>query len=70
MRRGRCTTEMRYDRELVEDSELVERILAALPAVPAAAAVIKTDAASVDLAIARGWELARVGIKSRIELIK
>ena len=61
----------RYDRELKQNTELVARILAAVPAVPAAApVVIRTDTPSVDLAIGKELELAVLGIEARIELIK
>jgi hypothetical protein len=58
----------RFERELAQDRELVERILASFPAVPEPKLVIiKTDRTSVDAAIARALVLAMNGIESRIE---
>jgi hypothetical protein len=63
---------VRYERELAQDRELVERILATLPPAPAALerVLIRTDRASVDGAITRALALAVMGTETRIELIK
>jgi hypothetical protein len=63
---------MRYQRELAADPELVERILETLPAAPPEPehVTVRTDPASVDIAIGRSLALAVAGIESRLKVQK
>jgi hypothetical protein len=64
----------RFERGLMGDPALVERVLARRDPFPPLAGgeriLIRCDAASVDRAIARALALAVEGVEARIELIK
>jgi hypothetical protein len=62
----------RFERELAQDSQLVERILPSLPPAPAQPerVIIRSHAVSVDAAICKALALAVVGVEAQIGLIK
>jgi len=60
-----------YERDLLQDQAVVERILREFAAVDEGQRVIiRSDLASVDAAITRALALAVAGIEARIELMK
>lgn len=60
-----------FEHALLTDLALVERILRELPPVEERRhALIRTDARSVDAAIARAVKLAACGTEAKLELVK
>jgi hypothetical protein len=71
MMQGRMSNAEEYERDLLQDPALVERILREFAAVgEGERVIIRTDLASVHAAIARALALAVAGIKAGIELIE
>jgi hypothetical protein len=66
---SRSETLARFERELVSDRELVAAILTVLPPTPERGQVrIRTDRASVDMAICKALALAVMGTHARVGL--